>query len=329
MHVTIGLRQALTTVAMVTAVAFLLAGCGSGGSTTTATIPGAAETGGGDTGQVERPSTPLTAAGYSKLLADELAGLRTAILRIDDARRYQGLLDRARSAQRKTAAAAETLGAATPPEQVAAEHEQLVAALRTLAANLNSTAGAIEARSLCAAPSVTARLSQLKAGDALRSARAGLEAAGFEVPALLPRPRATPDRRLPTGTVLVQTIGSGPGELTIENGLSVDGVVALVPPKSKTPVLSFFVRARDSHAIARIGDGRYRVYFTAGRDWDEKLGAFTRKCDFSEFDDPLVYETRYDSGHYHYSVWTLTLNPVIGGTASTSPVDPGEFPAVG
>jgi hypothetical protein len=294
------------------------------------TQPAGEETAPGETvAETEPAAPPLSEPAYQELLAARMGNVRDAIDGISAASAYEGLIRRTQAALKATEAAADALEAATPPDEALAVHGELVAALRTLADNLGNTVEAIESRSLCAPRSVAARLGQLKAGDALRAIRRELAAQGHAIPAVLPAAKAVPDRRLDTGTELLREIESGPGLLTVENGLSVDGVIALVPAKAKKAVLSFFVRSRDSHTIEGIGDGRYRVYFTAGRDWDEDLGRFTRKCDFEVFDDVLEYETTNQDGSYLYQTWTLTLNPVVGGTASTSDVAPGDFPSVG
>jgi hypothetical protein len=292
------------------------------------TQPAGEETAPGETvAETEPAAPPLSEAAYQELLAARMEEVRDAIDRIGEA--YEGLLRRTTAAATASERAADALEAATPPDEALAAHGELVAALRTLAGNLGNTAEAIESRSLCAPRSVTARLGQLKAGDALRAVRRELEAHGFTIPAVLPPAKAAPDRRLETGAELLRELETGPGVLTVENGLSVDGVVALVPAKAEKAVFSFYVRSRDSYTTDDIGDGRYRVYFTAGRDWDEALGRFTRKCSFQVFDDVLEYETTNQDGTYLYQTWTLTLNPVVGGTASTSDVAPGDFPSVG
>ena len=152
-----------------------------------------------------------------------------------------------------------------------------------------------------------------------------------------PRPTITPTptrtstptpavlRHLTTGTLLQDSGRNGLGELTIENGRNLDAV-AVLTSLGNAPVESFYIQAGDSFTIKGIQDGIYYVYFAAGEDWDTDTARFTRKAGFFRFEDLLAFETIAVPGGQEYTVFELTLHPVVGGTAETLPVEAGQFP---
>ena len=64
----------------------------------------------------------------------------------------------------------------------------------------------------------------------------------------------------------------------------------------------------------------YNIFTAGGEDWDNAKKGFTRDCAFSKFDDDFAFSSSGDR-------WTITLEQVVGGNASTSDVDPNAFPA--
>jgi hypothetical protein len=91
---------------------------------------------------------------------------------------------------------------------------------------------------------------------------------------------------------------------------------------ARTPVLAVYVRGGGKATVGGIRDGTYEVFWTEGRDWDNRLHAFTRDCAFQRFEDPFTYTTT----HRTYDNHGITLRPVVGGNARTGPVDPESFP---
>lgn len=73
-----------------------------------------------------------------------------------------------------------------------------------------------------------------------------------------------------------------------------------------------------------IPDGEYYVYFSTGADWDAVDYRFTSDAAYQKFEDTFAYETNSQK----YTVWTITLHPVEGGTGGTEPVSPDEFPSL-
>ena len=59
----------------------------------------------------------------------------------------------------------------------------------------------------------------------------------------------------------------------------------------------------------------------SGSNWDTVNNKFLTNPSGEAFDDNFNFETSADQ----YTRYTLTLNPVVGGTATTSSIDPSEF----
>ncbi|MBG0813611.1 hypothetical protein [Planomonospora sp. ID82291] len=123
------------------------------------------------------------------------------------------------------------------------------------------------------------------------------------------------------GRILYDRISGGQGVLKVKNGTSRDAVVTLVRGKSKA--ISVYVRARSTAKVNDVRDGTYRIFFTSGYRFSVSKGRFARGASYQKFDDRLRFTTTSSSA----TIWTLTLNPVKGGNARTSGVNPKDFPA--
>jgi len=125
---------------------------------------------------------------------------------------------------------------------------------------------------------------------------------------------------LATGTVIKQTgARNGEGELTVENGLDLDAVAVL---SRDDWLLAVYIRNNSSHTLNGIPDGNYDLFFTLGEDWDAGQGAFTRRRDLSRFDELFPFTSTPTT----YTVWSVTLHPVPGGTADSHDVPVNQFP---
>lgn len=122
------------------------------------------------------------------------------------------------------------------------------------------------------------------------------------------------------GRILYDRYSGGRGRLTIRNGTSRDSVITLV--KGRTKAISIYVRARSTATIKDVRDGTYRVYFTSGYRFSTKTKRFTRSASYQRFDDRLRFVTTATS----YRIYTLSLQRVVGGNASSSAVNPRDFP---
>ncbi|GGK55272.1 hypothetical protein Ppa06_12050 [Planomonospora parontospora subsp. parontospora] len=139
------------------------------------------------------------------------------------------------------------------------------------------------------------------------------ETAGTAMPAAAARPR--------NGRILYDRISGGQGTLKIKNGTSRDAVVTLV--RGRTKAISVYVRARSTAKVNDVRDGTYRIFFTSGYRFSVSKGRFARGASYQKFDDRLRFTTTSTSA----TIWTLTLNPVRGGNARTTGVNPKDFPA--
>jgi len=128
---------------------------------------------------------------------------------------------------------------------------------------------------------------------------------------------------LPTGTVLKRLPGhlQGDGTLEIDNGTSQDAVAKLIT--GGTSVYTVYIKANSNYTIKYISDGTYWLAFTQGTNWDSNTKKFTRNNSFSSFQDTFDFETTATQ----YTTYSITLNPVVGGTARTDTVNGDQFSA--
>lgn len=138
-----------------------------------------------------------------------------------------------------------------------------------------------------------------------------------------------PPRSLPTGAVLSRISHVGNGTLTIDNGTRHDAVIKVVDETARQTVVAFYVAGGSAATIEHIPDGHFRVIFATGTDWDSALGTFTRDKSFARFDKPLDFVTTWRPRGYdvymEYSVFTLTLHPIVHGNARTTAIAEEEF----
>lgn len=122
---------------------------------------------------------------------------------------------------------------------------------------------------------------------------------------------------------------NGLGQLKIKNGTSNDAVAKLVNLSTHKSVMTVYIRRNSNLNLSKIRDGNYRLYFVLGRRYDEKENIFMENCSFSVFEEAFDFNTySYDVSdgvETNYSVFEVTLHPVVGGTARTSSVSKNEF----
>jgi len=132
-------------------------------------------------------------------------------------------------------------------------------------------------------------------------------------------------RSPPTGTNLIIGSRTGEGEMTVKNGLEWDAVIILSKDDaSHENVKGVFIKANETYTISGIPDGKFILYDTLGKDWDNKAGQFTITEERSRFEDTFSFETNWNKGQY--TTWQVTLYPVRGGSAQTTGVDEADFP---
>jgi hypothetical protein len=269
--------------------------------------------------QAARAEAPLSEAEYQDLLDSGSDAVKEALAETRSAGSAETVSKRLQASATELTDVSGELEAATVPDAVQGAHAATVAALTELANEFASTAGSVEASEVCTAPAALATLTRTGAVRDLRAAASELRASGFKVAGLAPRKQPTPSVKLKSGMVLARKGPTGPGELEIRNGGARDGVVKLVAGGKRTTV---HIRRKATATVTGIADGNYRVFFAGGSSWDGKRNSFSRDCSFTAFDDKI----KFTSGNGQYTRYTITLNPVVGGTAETNAVDPEDFP---
>ncbi|WP_067171655.1 hypothetical protein [Microtetraspora niveoalba] len=289
--------------------------------------PGDAAAGTGKDAASSSDAAPaLTPEAYQVELDAAGGPVGTALRDISKARTLKSLGQRVQRARSAVETAAERLGPLRPPAEIGTEHTDYLAALRAMNGKLDDLGQAVDDRSLCTASSVLARLGKSSEFGGLKEAGADLAGGGdYKGGVIAFTPPKERTRRLGNGTILASAVRGGRGTLTVKNGTAGDSVVSLVLGKRKA--VSVYVRKNSTAKVTNIKDGKYRVYFTSGVDYDRAARGFTRNCVYQKFDDPLPYKTTYTATQIRWDTWTLTLNKMIGGNASTSDVSPDDFPA--
>jgi hypothetical protein len=284
-------------------------------------------TGAGTAGSQAPPQDPVSLQEYGTTLAGAVDPLESTLKGLAKAKAYKGLDSQVTAVETAAGDAVTELSQVTPPAELAGRHSQLVTALEAFHAELGNVSSQVGDRALCTGSSVRAGLGNADATSALRKALAAVSA---KLPDDRPVLRLPPagqkgGSRPPNGKLLRAGNTGGRSELTIGNGGSHDAVVTL--SKSGRPVISVYVRKDKTYTVKSVPDGSYSIFFTGGSGWDGTARAFGRDCAFSRFEDPLEFRTtRDDFGGLHWVNFTITLQPVAGGTARTEDINPDDFP---
>jgi hypothetical protein len=273
------------------------------------------------------PPQPVSVQEYGTTLAGAVDPLESALKDLAKAKGYKGLESRVTTVETAAAQAVTELTQVTPPAELAEGHSQLVTALQAFHGELGNVSSQVGDRALCTGSAVRAGLGDADGTSALRDALAAMSAKLPDDRAALTLPSAGQKggSRPPNGKLIRAGNTGGRSELTVENGGSTDAVVTL--SKGRRPVISVYVRKDKTYTVKSVPDSSYTVFFTGGSGWDGTTRAFGRDCAFSRFEDPLEFRTtRDDAGGIYWQNFTITLQPVFGGTARTEDVDPDDFP---
>jgi hypothetical protein len=308
------------------ALTFALTACSSGGGSS-----GSSPDASSDLVSKAGSPSPSAPAGispeeYRSTLAAVAAPLGSSLANLAKARSLKSLDQRLGRAETAASDAVQRLGPVVPPAEVTAEHSDFLAALRGLESDLGGLRDSVGSRKLCTSSAVLARLGKAEGFGAIKSAGGDLAAKG-DYPADVVKLKTPKElnRRPASGTFLRAGGLGGNGRLTVDNGGGHDAVLTLV--RGKTKLTSFYVRKGRKATVRGVPDGTYRVFFTGGVDWDKATRAFTRDCSFERFENTVAFRTVRSATLIQYSTWTITLQPVIGGNAKTSEVDPDSFPS--
>ncbi len=140
-----------------------------------------------------------------------------------------------------------------------------------------------------------------------------------------------PEKYIANGNIFLRNkrYFTGLGELTIKNGTNNDAVVKLVPTIIRKSVLTIYVRRNSNFKIKKIRDGNYKLYFVVGRHYDEDSLIFLQDCSFAVFEEGFSFTTakhrEEDKIKTEYSIFEITLHPVVGGTARTDAITKKDF----
>lgn len=314
-------RRGTCEVVAVTLSVLLVGACSASGGGPQAPAPGTASNPGAPAPQaisVEQYSTTLTGA---------VDPLESALKRLAKAKAYKGLERRVTAVETAAAQAVSQLRQITPPAELAAGHPELLTALQAFSGELGEVSSQVGDQELCTGSAVRAGLGDADETSSLRDALAAVSAKLPEHPAALTLPRAGQkgDSRPRNGKLLRAGTLDGRSNFTIDNGGSNDAVVSLSKGKRK-PAVSVYVRKDKKFTVEGVPDGSYTVFFTGGADWDGTARAFGRNCAFQRFDPTLKFKTTQTATGIFWTDRTITLHAVVGGTASTTDVDPNDFP---
>lgn len=141
-------------------------------------------------------------------------------------------------------------------------------------------------------------------------------------PTTKPTPTATARGPRPaSGAVIVRRGGRGQGTLEVDNGTDRDAYVTMA--RGGKLALGVYVRNGETAKVTGIADGTYVIYFSSGTGWNSDLLAFTADKHNTKFDDTFDYVTTSTTR----PGWKVTLQPSVGGNASTSDVSGTEIPS--
>ena len=266
-------------------------------------------------------ATPATAAQYAELLAAADTAIGADFRRLN-ANHPESVA--AQVAQTIDAQVAK-LRAVQPPAAAEAANTQLTQELAGLG-EMVSGIGADQDKPACPAAATTpygTLLASAWAGrihqDSLALAKADPT---FVFGRFLPAAPKVITTRPANGSFVKQAGKHGLGKLKIKNGGS-DMTISLVPAKGrKTPLCTVYVRGKSTYTVTRVSPGNYLLYYASGAGWNPSRKGFTSKCEFSKFDDTFLFK-----GYPIIDTWQVTMTPTLGGNATTSDVDPGDFPS--
>lgn len=142
-----------------------------------------------------------------------------------------------------------------------------------------------------------------------------------------PSPTPVPETvRYPTGTNLIRprSVG-GRGVLRISNGTSSDAIAKLVDSATNKTRRLVYIQASSDGTISGIDKGDYILKFSLGTGYIKNEGKFLYGQSYSRFDDMLNFQEYIVGDEIRWNEFEVTLNPVVGGNARTSPISAADF----
>ncbi|MEV8634555.1 hypothetical protein AB0395_23140 [Streptosporangium sp. NPDC051023] len=266
----------------------------------------------------------LTAEAYRAELDRARGPIRDAIAKLDGTGR-KGL----DTQLEKTVAALETavsgLEILIPPSAVKIQHGNYVGTLRSLTDALADAKDDVQAQDVCTGPAVLTGADEIGRISPVRDSASALADLGDYPTDVVPvKISGERSRRLRNGSYIKSESLPGRASLELKNGNNQDAVVVLMRGGKKA--ITVYVRKKSSFKIKGVRDGKYKIFYTLGVDWDSKARAFSRSCAFQQFGKSVRFKTIHTRTEIRWSNWTLTLNPVVGGNVRPKRIKPGDFP---
>lgn len=120
---------------------------------------------------------------------------------------------------------------------------------------------------------------------------------------------------------VISSYFNGQGQLKIKNGTDDDAVAKIIDTSTNLAVAEYYIDANNDYTISGVNDGNYNLLFSLGKNWSYADKKFVTCKSFSKFDELFTFITTYTQ----YTIFSVTLNPVIGGTARTTSIDESAF----
>lgn len=117
----------------------------------------------------------------------------------------------------------------------------------------------------------------------------------------------------------------GLGELTVGNHTGLDAVIALVHATQSDKPRLVYVQSGEETTLRKIPVGSYVLKFALGLDWCPDMLSFLSRRSYSRFADLFDFSVRQLPEAKEYTTHRVTLHPVLGGTARTTPISEAEF----
>ncbi|WP_433256224.1 hypothetical protein ACQPYK_16785 [Streptosporangium sp. CA-135522] len=309
-----------------------LSACSSGTSdeppTGSASASGVVGTGPGSGGETGAPAsgTPapveLTSEAYRAELEKARGPVREAVRKVAATAKLKDLDKRLERASAAVNDAVAQLTPLTPPADVRAQHDEYVLALRRFAAAFDTARQDAQDQQVCTGPAVLTGMDKADELSGVEKAAGAL--AGYPAGVVSVKAAGQKTRRLSNGKFIHSEGRPGRAYLELKNGNGQDAVVVLMRGKKKA--ITVYVRKKSKFRVQGVRDGKYKVYYTLGTDWDSKARSFTRSCTFEQFGKSVRFRTVHTATQIRWTDWTITLNAVRGGTVRPKRVKPGDFP---
>ena len=113
--------------------------------------------------------------------------------------------------------------------------------------------------------------------------------------------------------------------MRISNGTSSDAIAKLVDSATNKTRRLVYIQAFSDGTISGIEAGDYILKFSLGTGYEKNGGRFLYSQSFSKFDDVLDFQEYKTDDGIRWKEFEVTLNPVTGGNAQTSPISAADF----